>query len=114
MAYYENLPIYKLALDLTVWTEQAVRSFPRYHKYTVGAELREKTREVTVLIARANARRERKGTLLEVREKLEELKILIRICKELKVFKSFNSYEYAVRKVVEIAKQNEGWLKKTG
>ena len=89
-----------------------MRNFPRYHKYTIGSELREKMREITVLIARANAKRERKETLIKIREKLEELKILIRICKELKVFKSFKSYEFAVRQVVEIARQNEGWLKK--
>jgi len=88
-----------------------VREFPRYHKYTIGSELREKTRRVTVLIARANVKKERRELLLDIREKLEELKIMIRICKELKVFKSFKSYEFAVRQVVEIAKQNEGWIK---
>lgn len=111
MAYYESLPIYKKALDLTVWMEGTVREFPRYHKYTIGSELREKTRGITVLIARANVKRDRKVVLLEIREKIEELKILIRICKELKVFKSWKSYEYAVRQVVDIAKQNEGWIK---
>ena len=113
MAYYEKLPIYKKSLDLTVWVEKTVRNFPLYHKYTIGSELREKSREITILIARANVKRERKETLLKIRDKLEELKIVIRICKELKVFKSFNSYEFAVRQVVEIARQNEGWIKKT-
>ena len=42
----------------------------------------------------------------------QELKVLIRICRELKVFKSFKSYEYAIKNVVEIARQNEGWIKK--
>ena len=111
MAYYESLPIYKKALDLTIWMENTVRDFPRYHKYTIGSELREKTREVTVLIAQANVKKKRKQMLLHIREKLEELKIMIRICKELKIFKSFKSYEFAVRQVVEIAKQNEGWIK---
>jgi len=111
MAYYEKLPIYKKSLDLTVWIENTVRKFPQYHKYTIGSELRGKSREITVLISRANIKKGRKETLLKIRDKLEELKILIRICKELKVFKSFNSYEFAVRQVVEIAKQNEGWIK---
>jgi len=112
MAYYEKLPIYKQSLDFTVWVEKAVRNFSRYHKYTVGSELRDRSREITILIARANAREGRKEILLKIREKLEELKVLIRICQELKVFKSFKSYEYAIRNVVEIARQNEGWIKK--
>jgi len=98
-------------MDLTVWIEKTVRNFPQYHKYTIGSELRGKSREITVLISRANIKKGRKETLLKIRDKLEELKILIRICKELKVFKSFNSYEFVVRQVVEIAKQNEGWIK---
>jgi len=64
------------------------------------------------LIGRANVRKDRKELLLTIRDKLEELKLLIRICKELKVFKDFKSYEFAVRQVVEIARQNEGWMKK--
>lgn len=113
MAYYEKLPIYKLSLDFTVWIENTVKNFPRYHKYTVGTELRDKSREITMLIAAANVKKDRKELLLKVRDKIEELKLLIRICKELKIFKNFESYEFAVRQVVSIAKQNEGWLKKS-
>ncbi len=39
MARYEHLPIYKKAMDLTVYLEKIVRNFSRYHKYTLGAEL---------------------------------------------------------------------------
>ena len=113
MAYYEKLPIYKQSLDFTVWVEKTVRNFPRYHKYTIGSELRCRSRGVTILIARANVTKDRRELLLQIRERLEELKILIRICKELEVFRSFKSYEYAVRQVVEIARQNEGWIKKS-
>jgi hypothetical protein len=39
MARYEHLPIYKAAMDLTVYIEQVVRNFSRYHKYTLGPGL---------------------------------------------------------------------------
>jgi hypothetical protein len=39
MARYEHLPIYKTAMDLAVYLEQAVRQFGRYHKYTLGRGL---------------------------------------------------------------------------
>ena len=35
MARYEHLPIYKTAMELTVYLEQVVRNFSRYHKYTL-------------------------------------------------------------------------------
>ena len=39
MARYEHLPIYKKAMDLSIYLEEAVRNFSRYHKYAIGAEL---------------------------------------------------------------------------
>jgi hypothetical protein len=44
MARYERLPIYKAALDMTVHIEKLVAGFSRYHKYTLGTELREASR----------------------------------------------------------------------
>ena len=35
MARYEHLPLYKTAMELTVYIETVVRSFSRYHKYTL-------------------------------------------------------------------------------
>ena len=54
MAQYEHLPIYKKAYDLTLYFEQIVRNFSRYHKYTVGTELRQLAREALRLIRRGN------------------------------------------------------------
>jgi hypothetical protein len=93
------------------------------------------------LIVRANARRDKAPVLLELREEMEELKVLLRLCHDAKAFANFNSFEHAVThqpsvpqsfggnpsasgldarlKIAgmtifrrsEIAKQNEGWLK---
>jgi hypothetical protein len=46
MARYEHLPIYKAALDLTVHLEKLVAGFSRYHKYTLGTEMRDGSRAV--------------------------------------------------------------------
>jgi len=82
MAQYEHLPIYKKAYDLTLYFEKVVRNFSRYHKYTHGAELRELSREVLRLIRRANDAEDKAPLLLQNREKLEDLKIAVRLCKE--------------------------------
>ena len=110
-ARYENLPVYKKALDLAIHFEAVVRGFDKYHKYTVGSELRDLARGILVLIAKANAREDRKACLAEALEKLEELKILVRLCKEIKAFRSFKSFEFASKSVIEVAKQCEGWMR---
>ena len=95
MARYEHLPIYKQAMDVTVYFEKIVAGFTRYHKYTLGAELRNKSREVVVLIVRANAARDKQAELLALRDRLEELLILMRMAKEVRAFKSFKSFQFA-------------------
>ena len=111
MALHENLTIYKKALDLAVYFENIVKNFSKYHKYSVGTELREMSREILILIVKANSLKDKKEALLKVRIKIEELKILINISKEIKAFRSFKSFEYSIKCAVNIAKQNEGWMK---
>ena len=41
MAQTEHLPIYKGTYDLCLYLEQVVHNFSRYHKYTLGADLRD-------------------------------------------------------------------------
>ena len=41
MARSEHLPIFTAAYDLCLYLEQVVRGFSRYHKYGLGAGLRD-------------------------------------------------------------------------
>ncbi len=111
MAHSEHLPIFKLAYGLCLYLDQVVSSFPRYHKYALGAELRECSRRLLRLVVRANSRRDRTATLYELRETAEELKVLLRLAFDSKAFQKMTSFEHAAAQIVEIAKQNEGWLK---
>jgi len=111
LAQYEHLPIYKASFDLLVYFEKIVKNFSRYNKYTHGKALREISRKILMLIVRANNTYNKRPVLEEVRIKAEELKVSIRVCKEVKAFPNFNSFETAINMVVEIAKQNEGWMK---
>jgi len=111
MARYEHLPIYKQALDVAVHFERVVAGFSRYHKYTLGSELRNKSRDIVSLIVKANAAQDKHPQLVHVRQALDELLILVRISKEAKAFKNFKSFQYAIEQVVSVCRQNEGWLR---
>ncbi len=109
---YENLPIYKASLDFCVYVETIVKNFDRYHKYTIGADLRNNAKDILFLIHRANIDIDNKP--LHVKKlvfKIEDTKVLINLCKELKVYKSFNSYEYSLKLIVLVAKQATAWYK---
>ena len=113
MAHYQNLPVFKSALRLQVYLENAVKGFSRYHKYTIGARLRETGWDMLNLIIKVNntVREDRYKAVVELRDKAEELSLALVLAKELEVFSSYQSYEYAARLGHEIVKQCEGWRK---
>jgi hypothetical protein len=111
MAYYEHLPIYRKARETAIYFETIVRNFSRYNKYTLGAEMREKSREMVKIIIKANSTGDKLPLLLELREATEELKTLVRISKETGAFKNFNAFAHAIECVVSVSKQNEGWIR---
>lgn len=67
MAQYEHLPIYRNAFDLSVYLENTVRNFSRYHKYTLGSDLRDISRQIVRLIIMANSERDKIATLEKVK-----------------------------------------------
>jgi len=111
MSKYEELPVYKAALDLAVYFEKTVRHYERYNKYTLGADFRKLSLRICVLLAKANIKETRQVYLEEALNKLLELKIIIHIANGAKVFRSFKNFEFVVKSVSEIARQCEGWKK---
>ncbi|NBC47096.1 MAG: four helix bundle protein [Gammaproteobacteria bacterium] len=111
MARYEHLRIYKQAMDVAVHFETIVAGFSRYHKYTLGTDLRNQSRAIVALIIQANGERDKAAKLRELRLALEELLVLIRLAKEVKAFKSFAAYQFVVEQVASVCRQNEGWLR---
>lgn len=114
MAQYEHLQIYRSAFELAKYFDKIVRNFSRYNKYTYGTELRNLSRGLLKKIISANNSEDKTPYLLEIRELLEEMKVIIRLCKELNVFPNFNSFQFSINEVVKISRQNEGWLKYVG
>jgi hypothetical protein len=111
MSFYEQTRVYKKALELTAYFNMIVIHFNKHYKYTIGSDLCNLSRRILILIARANTKQERQVKLTETIELLEELKIMVHVCKEVKAFNSFKSFEFATKLVIEVLKQCEGWLK---
>ena len=75
MARYEHLPIFKKAMDMSVYIEETVRNFSRYHKYGIGGELRELSRRIIRLVIRANSTENKTHALQELVENCEQFKV---------------------------------------
>jgi len=111
MAHYEHLPIYKSALDLCIYFEKIVRHFDRHHKYVIGADLRRLSIKAVMLVIKANNARNKVSFLFQLIEVLEEIKVLVKVCKEVKAFNSFKSFGVSVKMTDSVIKQCAGWLK---
>lgn len=86
--------------------------FPRTHRYSVGADLRNGARQVARLTF--IAWRDRQHQLSRVRElsvAIDDLKLEMMLAKDVHAFRSMNEFEDRARIVSDLGKQCGGWLK---
>ncbi|MCL4758068.1 MAG: four helix bundle protein [Rhodocyclaceae bacterium] len=112
---YRHTPLWRDASRFLVEVEQAVRRFPRYHKYTLGAELRTQAMNVCRLVARAaqaNEAGERERLVGQLVWQIEDLKMSVQLAKELEAFASFAQFQRLAEQAVALGKQSGGWWKR--
>lgn len=94
--------------------ENAVRVFPRYHKYAVGAELRAGAMLVSRSVYRAWREKGRRlQRLHELSTAVDDLRLTLQLAKHLQAFRSFGQFEALAREVRDLGRQCGGWLKET-
>ena len=111
--FKKNIPIWRDANNLLLEMEQAVRHFPRYHKYTLGTEMRQQAMLICKLVSRSwRDKAHIMDTLPLLVEAVDDLKIQLQLSKELHVFRNFAEYERLCTLSVQIGKQSGGWLRR--
>jgi len=106
----KSMPIWRDASQLLVMIEQAVRHFPRYHKYALGTEMRQQAMRVCRLIVRAYHDKENRVTQVQrLNDAVDDLKIQIQLAKELMAFRHFQEFEAIATLAVAVGKQSGGW-----
>lgn len=106
-------PIVKQAQRLVADIENSVRRFSRYHKYTIGQDLRSQAMTVTRAAFRAwrdQTRQVQRAHELAIA--IDELKLSLQLGKDIKAFGSFREFEAVARLASDIGRQCGGWLKR--
>ena len=90
-----RLPIWRDSSRLLIEIEQAVRQFSRYHKYTIGTDMRRQSMYVIRMLVRAlNARdNERLRYVNSLRVAVDDLKVTIQLAKEIKALQNFRQFQ---------------------
>ncbi|MBQ1784556.1 MAG: four helix bundle protein [Gammaproteobacteria bacterium] len=106
----QQMPIWRDASRLLVAVEDAVRHFPRYHKYTLCHEMRQQAMQVCRLISRASRSVEQRASYVgQLAEAMDDLKLQIQLAKRLRVFRHFAEFEALATLAVAVGKQCGGW-----
>ena len=109
MRHLNHLPIWRDATRLLLAIEQAVRLFPRYHKYTLGTELRQQAMRVCRLIMRAaDQRADQAQWLHQLVTAVDDLKLAVQLAKELEAFKSFKEFQAIAELAVAVGQAERG------
>ena len=108
----KQLLIYQKLYDFVLWMYPLINRIPKSHRLVLGRHIEELCISLLVLVISANKVRGQKRSALqiEISNKLDKLRILIRLSKDLR-FISIRQYTYAAEKMNEIGKMLYGWMK---
>ena len=110
MGLHNELPVYKASYDLLLKIFQFTKEFSKDFKYTIGESMKKETIELLTLIYRANSRTDKQAVLQEARERIEVIRLFIRLMKDMQQV-NLKRFVQVNQKVEDVSKQLTGWQK---
>jgi len=108
-------PIVRLAETILLECETVVRGFSRYHKYTIGTDIRQQAMHILRLAHRAWRLRKQQAELVrQLVWAVDDLKMSLQLGKQLAAFRSFVQFEQLAIRVLDLGRQCGGWLRALG
>lgn len=107
----EKLIIFQKSYDFLIYFYPFINRIPKSHRQVLGKVLEQISIEILILIIEANKERdfERRKIQKQLSNKLDYLRILIRLTKDLR-FISIKQYTLTTEKLNEIGKMLGGWI----
>lgn len=109
---YEKLLIIQKMYDLVLWIYPLVNRIPKSHRQVLGRQIEELAISILISMIRANKTRGSNRQMLQqqISDDLDCLRILVRLCKDLR-FMSIAQYHNTAERLNEIGKMLHGWRK---
>jgi hypothetical protein len=110
MAQYDELPVYKASYDLLLEIFRFTKDFSKEYNYTVGESIKKETLDLIALLYRANTRTYKIDILQSAREKIEVIRLFVRLMKDLQQI-NLKKFVFINTKIENVSKQVTGWQK---
>ena len=106
----EQLILFQKLYDLVILMYPIINHIPKSHRMVLGKHLEDNCLVLLLLVVKANKTRDVNRRILqnEISDKLDSLRILVRLIKDLK-FLSINQYALLSEKLNEISKMVYCW-----
>ena len=110
MAIYTDLPLYKDAYRLLLDVTRTMKRVSRDNRYTIGQDLRKRIMDIIVMIYRANRTRKKAHIISEMRERLLEAQVFMRLLCDMRDI-SEGQYAALAEQTASMSKQMAAWEK---
>ena len=108
MALYDQLPVYKASYDLLLELYLVSKNMERDYKFTLGENIKNESTALILLIYKANASFDKVALLTQAKEKVEVIRLLLRIYKDLKQL-SAPQFVKVSDQLESVSKQINAW-----
>lgn len=96
--------------DLLLWMLPKLAKFPKNERYLLGQRIENTLLDILEILIEAGFTKEKLNLLRRANLKLEKLRFLVRLAKDMHYI-SIKPYEYHARAVNEIGKMIGGWIR---
>lgn len=103
-------PVVEKHYKLILWMLPKIANFPKDQRFLLADRIETILLEILELLIEAVYSRDKKDILTKANLKLEQLRFMVRIAKDMKYI-SVKGYDYFCQSALEIGRMVGGWLK---
>lgn len=106
-------PVIEKHYKLILWMLPKMANFPKDQKFLLADRIERILLDILEMLIEANYSKDKRGILIKVNLKLDVLRFMMRVAKDMK-YVNINAYDFFCQSGIEIGKMVGGWLKSTG
>lgn len=103
-------PVVEKHYKLILWMLPKIADFPRDQRFLLADRIEKILLNILEMLIEANYSKQKREILIRVNLKLDVLRFMMRIAKDMK-YVSLNGYDFFCQSAIEIGKMVGGWLK---